>query len=90
MTVEEVAHATKLEPSFIVKFEKGGMNYTASTLRAVAKALGAELRFEAKRPNARFVRSASSLESEKREVNPWRKLGAHDSAGSTFNKTIKL
>lgn len=88
LTVEYVAEKTKLEPSFIVKFEKGGMNFTAATLRAIAKVLGAELKLEAKKPTGRFVSSSVASQAEASKTSPWAGSRTHTSNSSKFSTTI--
>lgn len=88
LTVEYVAEQTKLEPSFIVKFEKGGMNFTAATLRAIAKALGAELKLEARKPTGSFVSFSDSSQANASKTRPWAGSRTHVSYSSKFSTTI--
>ncbi|GAB3697296.1 helix-turn-helix domain-containing protein [Corynebacterium nasicanis] len=47
VTVAEVAAAMDVDAAMIYRFEKGGTNFTAATLRKYAKAAGALLRLDA-------------------------------------------
>lgn len=85
LTVDDLAREAELDPAFIVKFEKGGMNFTAATLRTIAKALGAELQLDAKKPNRRLVRPAPEVQSLD---SAWLRPGARVSERNTFTTTF--
>ncbi|PLA28082.1 MULTISPECIES: helix-turn-helix domain-containing protein [Corynebacterium] len=88
LTVEDVAREANLEPSFVAKFERGGMNFSASTLRTIARVLGAELRLDAKRPGSRFVSQASSARNDNPNVQGWSHSGARPSIKKTFTYSV--
>ena len=75
LTVDDLAKKIGVEPSFIIAFEKGGMNYTASTLRSIAKAVGAELQLNASKPGQKpfgsaWVESSQAIEAGSRDWSP--------------------
>ncbi|MDO4610961.1 helix-turn-helix transcriptional regulator [Corynebacterium sp.] len=73
ITVAQVAEAMQVDPSMIYRFEKGGTNYTATTLRKYAKAVGAYI--EHKAVDARDIpgRSITAIGSHTKDdqQRPW-------------------
>lgn len=54
--VSDVAREMGVDPTMVYRFERGGTNYTAATLRKYAKAVGAVLDFDAdKAPDTELV-----------------------------------
>ena len=75
ISVTEVATKMKVDPAMIYRFEKGGTNYTATTLRKYAKAVGAFLIQDAK--DARDLaapRAYANRKTTHQQPVPWAKV----------------
>ena len=88
LSVEDLARETDFDPAFILKFEKGGMNFTASTLRTIARALGAELKLEAKKPGGRFTHSSARVNPLYTGDDGWTNLAARGATSNSFTRTM--
>ncbi|QXB18794.1 helix-turn-helix domain-containing protein [Corynebacterium coyleae] len=73
--VEDVARRAGMAPCVFAEFERGGMNFAMSTLRAIANALGAELKLEVKRTGSRFAVSVSERRHANLHVEEWSQWG---------------